>query len=188
MSLQLCPTLCDPMEIACQAPLSMGFSRQEYWGRLPFPPPGNLPDPGIKPAPLKSPAFAGQLLTTSTNWEAHLAHTRLKNSKCLQGLIPLEALRKNQFLDFSISSFQKPHPFLDLWPCTLSSMPTTVVWDFLECHLSSWPRPGFCCCCSVTKSFPTLSDLMDCSTPGFPVLHYLLEFAQTHVHWVDDAV
>ena len=38
------------------------------------------------------------------------------------------------------------------------------------------------------KSCPILWDPMDCSTPGFPVLHYLLEFAQTHVHWVDDAI
>ena len=40
----------------------------------------------------------------------------------------------------------------------------------------------------VVKSCPTLCDPMDCSTPGFPVLHYLLEFAQTHVHWVGDAI
>ena len=39
----------------------------------------------------------------------------------------------------------------------------------------------------VVQSCPTLCDLMDRSTPGFPVLHYLPEFAQTHVHWVDDA-
>ena len=45
-----------------------------------------------------------------------------------------------------------------------------------------------CCCCSVAKSWSTLSDPMDCSTPGFPVLHYLLEFAQTHVHLVKDAI
>ena len=43
-------------------------------------------------------------------------------------------------------------------------------------------------CCSVTQSCLTLCDPMDCSTPGFPVLHYLPEFAQTHVHWVGDAV
>ena len=43
-------------------------------------------------------------------------------------------------------------------------------------------------CCSVTKSFLTLCDPMDCSTPGFPVLRYLLEFAQTHVFWVSDAI
>ena len=43
-----------PWTIACQAPLSMEFSRQEYWSGLPFPPPGDLPDPGIK---LRSPAL-----------------------------------------------------------------------------------------------------------------------------------
>ena len=42
------------------------------------------------------------------------------------------------------------------------------------------------CCCSVTKSCLTLCDPMDCSTPGFPVLHYLPEFAQTQVCWVGD--
>ena len=41
---------------------------------------------------------------------------------------------------------------------------------------------------SVTQSCPTLCDPMDCSTPGFPVHHQLLEFTQTHVHWVDDAI
>ena len=49
------PTLHDPLNyIACQAPLSMGFSRQEYWSELPFPSPGDLPDPGIE---LRSPAL-----------------------------------------------------------------------------------------------------------------------------------
>ena len=44
------------------------------------------------------------------------------------------------------------------------------------------------CCCSVTKSCQTLYDPTDCSMPGFPVLHYLPEFAQTHVHWVSDVI
>ena len=43
-------------------------------------------------------------------------------------------------------------------------------------------------CCSVTHLCPTLCDLMDCSTPHFPVLHYLPEFAQTRVHWISDAI
>ena len=43
-------------------------------------------------------------------------------------------------------------------------------------------------CCSVTQSCLTLFDPVDCSTPGFPVLHHLLDFVQTHVHWVDDAI
>ena len=46
---QSCPTLCDPMDIARQAPLSMGFSRHEYWSGVPFPPPGDLPNPGMEP-------------------------------------------------------------------------------------------------------------------------------------------
>ena len=45
--------------VACQAPLCMGFSRQEYWSGLPCPPPGDLPDPGIEPVSLMSPALAG---------------------------------------------------------------------------------------------------------------------------------
>ena len=49
-----CLTLATPWVVACQAPLSMGFSRQDYWSGLPFPFPGDLPDPGIK---LQSPAL-----------------------------------------------------------------------------------------------------------------------------------
>ena len=45
-----------------------------------------------------------------------------------------------------------------------------------------------CCYCSVVQSCQTLCDPMDCSTPGFPILHYLPESAQTHVHWVGDAI
>ena len=51
--------------IACQAPLSMGFSGQEYWNGLPFPSPGHLPNPGIEPASLMSPALAGGFFTTT---------------------------------------------------------------------------------------------------------------------------
>ena len=44
-----CPTLATPRTVACHAPLSMGFSRRESWSGLPFPSPGDLPDPGIEP-------------------------------------------------------------------------------------------------------------------------------------------
>ena len=47
---------------------------------------------------------------------------------------------------------------------------------------------SMCCCCSVAKSCLTLCDPMDCSMPGSSVLHYLSEFAQTQVHWVDNAI
>ena len=56
---QSCSTLCDPMNCSPQAPLSMKFSRQEYWSGLPFPYPGDLPDPGIEP---ESPALQADFL------------------------------------------------------------------------------------------------------------------------------
>ena len=56
--------------VACQAPLTMGFSRQEYWSGLPCPPPEDLPDPGTEPMSLMSPALAGEFLATSATWEA----------------------------------------------------------------------------------------------------------------------
>ena len=61
--------------VAHQAPLSMGFSRQEYWSGLPCSLSGDLPNAGIKPVSLMSPALAGRFLTTSATWEA------LRNSK-----------------------------------------------------------------------------------------------------------
>ena len=58
-----------PWTVACQALLSMGLPRQEYWSGLPFPSPGELPDPGIKPESLTSSALAGRFFTTSTTWQ-----------------------------------------------------------------------------------------------------------------------
>ena len=58
---KLCLTFGTPWTIAHQAPLSMGFSRQEYWSGLPFPSPGDLPNPGIKPG---SPALQADSLPT----------------------------------------------------------------------------------------------------------------------------
>ena len=54
-----------PVDCSLLAPLSVGFSRQEYWSGLPFPPPGDLPNPVIKPASLMSPALAVRFFTTS---------------------------------------------------------------------------------------------------------------------------
>ena len=56
--------------VTCKAPMSMGFSRQEYLNGLPFSSPAYLPNPGIKPTSLKSPALAGGFFTTSTPWES----------------------------------------------------------------------------------------------------------------------
>ena len=58
--------LVTPWTIDRQATLSMEFSRQEYWSGLPFPTPGNLPDPGVEPVSLVFPALAGGFFTSST--------------------------------------------------------------------------------------------------------------------------
>ena len=59
---KLCLTLMTPWTVACQTPLSMGFPRQEYWSGLPFPSPGDLPDPGMEPVSLS--CFAGGFIST----------------------------------------------------------------------------------------------------------------------------
>ena len=59
-----------PWTVAHQVPLSMGYPMQEYWSGMPFPPPGDLSDPGIEPSSLRSPALPGGFFTTSASWEA----------------------------------------------------------------------------------------------------------------------
>ena len=72
----------------------MGFSRQECWSVLPGHPPGDLPDPGIKPKSLRSPALAGGFFTTSATWEAlhHPPYTTAKASKQLQASFHIDAV------------------------------------------------------------------------------------------------
>ena len=73
-SLQSCPILCDPMD---------GSSRQEYWSGLPCPPPGDLSNPGIKPASFASPALAGGFFTlVPTGKPKPIACTILKVNSC----------------------------------------------------------------------------------------------------------
>ena len=73
---------------------------------------------------------------------------------------------------------------------------TSLVAQWIRIHLlmqgiwvwfQAW-GDSTCCCCSVTQSYQTLRHPMDCSTSCFSVLHHLPEFAQTHVHWVGDAI
>ena len=76
-----------PWTVACQAPLSMGFSRQEYWSGLLCLPPRDLPNPGIEHASL-SPALVGKFFATSTTWEA-----QNESGAELRVLLPIENLR-----------------------------------------------------------------------------------------------
>ena len=66
-----CLTLATSCTIACQAPLSLGFSSQEYWSGLPFPSPADLPDPGIEP---RSPALQADSLPTELQGKPEIVH------------------------------------------------------------------------------------------------------------------
>ena len=69
---QSCPNLCDPWTVAHQAPPSMGYSRQEYWSGLPFPSPGDLPDPQIKP---RSPSLQEHSLSSEPQGNVSIKET-----------------------------------------------------------------------------------------------------------------
>jgi len=76
-ALSVIPDSLQPHQLYPQAPLTIEFSSQEYWSGLPFPSPGDLPDPGIKPTSLASPALAGNSLP--------LAPPRIHHVKCQAG-------------------------------------------------------------------------------------------------------
>jgi len=73
----------SPWTVALQAPLSMGFSRQEYWSEWPCPPPGDLPNPGIKPGSLTSPELAGCSLPLTPPGNRRPPHRQGMPSKTL---------------------------------------------------------------------------------------------------------
>ena len=87
-----------PWTVACQALLSMGFSRQEYWSGWIFPPPGDLPDPGMEPTFLESPAFADGLFTTRAIWEVqewwqnNMISLQMRNSGFTASCWPVQGL------------------------------------------------------------------------------------------------
>ena len=76
-----------PWTVPHQTSPSMEFSKQEYWSGLLFPPPGDLPDPGIEPESLTSPVWAGCFFTSSITWEAQ--------SLCWVSLLCLDSLGNN---------------------------------------------------------------------------------------------
>ena len=90
---RLCAT---PWTVGHQAPLLMGFSREEYWSGLPCPPPGDLPDPEIKSVSLASPGLAHGFFTTSATWDApstclnsvQFSHSVVSDSLWRHGLEP----------------------------------------------------------------------------------------------------
>ena len=129
--------------VASQASLSMGLPRQEYRSGLSFPSPGDLPDPGIKPASLRSPVLAGRFFTTCATWEDltnllllllnHISHVRL----CVTP--QTAAYQTPPSLGFSRQEHWSGLPF---------------------------PSPMHESESEVAQSCPTLRDPKDCSLPG----------------------
>ena len=126
LSLQSCPTLYRPWTVGRQSPLSMGFSRQEYWSGLPFPSPGNLPDPGIKPAFLLSPALAGGFFTTRATWDANVVLI----------IVMWKILDRNIFQFLPLMTWVLQCPPCVLYFCLISCL---GILDFLlMCHSSQF--------------------------------------------------
>ena len=104
--------------VARQAPLSVGFSRQEHWSGLPWLPPGDLSDPGIKPVSFMSAALAGRFFPTSAAWEAPYIHLSFGSQAVSSSLRP-----------HGLQHTRLPSPSLSLWVCSNS------------CPLSQWWHP-----------------------------------------------
>ena len=167
-----------PGTVAPQAPLSMGFSRQEHW-RGCMPSSRDLSDPGIEPASLAAAALRGRFFTAEPSGKPFSHHS------------------SKQFFNTSRTSYNLTQ--LWLWlprDCTGWQSPkrlhSSQANHKSRLSLVLWPTDGrfqlfppCCpCCCSVMKSCLTLCDPTNCSIPGSPISHCLLEFAQIHIHCV----
>ena len=85
MCAQSCPTLCDPMDCSPPGSSDLGiFQARTHWSGLPFPPPGDLPNPGIEPTSLMSPALAGGFFTTSVISRTSLVALSVKSLPAMQ--------------------------------------------------------------------------------------------------------
>ena len=140
----------------------MGFSRQECWRWLLFPPPGDLPDPGIE---------AGSVACKLISY--HLSHQgKPSNLKPDINTLSIRTISPAQIASVSQS-----------WGSLQQKLEV-----FREYQGTHQVIREYCCCWSVALLCLTPCDPLDCSTPGFPVLHRLLELAQTHVHRLSDAI
>ena len=118
---QSCLTLCSPMECSLLVPLPTEFSRKEYWSGMPFPTPGDLPNPGVEPRSPVPPALAGRSFTTSAAWEAHVP-------VCTHTIEYYSSIKKNVILPVAAT-------WMDLGGIMLSEISRTKT-DTVWCHLS----------------------------------------------------
>ena len=158
----------------------MEFSRQEYWSGLPFPPPGDLPDPGIEPGspslqadslPSEPPGKPMPSLVVVVGW----------------GAVMIPYLSK--FLPLLCSLSTRISPLVTHSPLQCGEQEDGL--SYLHLCPGGLTRGQACSSVqfsSVAQSCPTLCDPMNHSMPGLPVHHQFLEFTQTHVHRVSDAI
>ena len=125
-SLHLCVTL---WTVARQAPLSMGFPRQEYWSELLCPPAGNLPDPGIESSSLMPPALADRFFTTSASREAYILLCISLNS------CTVRRQRQGKNSVYSLTPSSVLHPCSPLWWSGHFS-PLPIIFSLLPQQLS----------------------------------------------------
>ena len=134
---QLCATLGS---VALQAPLYMGFSRQERWGGLPCPPPGDLPNSRTEPWSLMSPALAGRFFTTRATWSPTSGYfPSFPRWLCSCSLLYHTAKMLGDFNilvgNLSRLTFSVPWLLSLQWPCLyLTCLPTPVVVRLRCCH------------------------------------------------------
>ena len=155
-SLRSCLNICILCTVTRQDPLSMRFSRQDYWSGLPWPPPGDLPNPATEPAFLMSSALAGRFFTTSTTWETPFSgvieHFQLISISQENGRgLPIPTSKLLCVWPFSEKTFEVCSfslgflcpfflllglacPFLELWlwylPLPIPSTPDPQHWGF----------------------------------------------------------
>ena len=152
---QSCLTLCNPWTVAHQAPPSMGFSRQEYWSGLPFPSPGDLPDPGIEP---RSPTLQADALTSAPPGKPNISYFLLL-ILCRPWPTVWDLLNVWWRLDINKKNVAVEHSVWRTWACEFRELPRT----FLEMLLSRFipfvlhsilkSSP----CCSLPQDLCTLS-------------------------------
>ena len=158
---QSCRALCGRWTVAHQAPLSVGFFRQEYWSGSPFPSPGHLLDPGIEP---RSPALQADSLPTELQGKPYMGHTYTQKLF----VVYLE-FKCNQASWFWVMEF-------------ISVFSLSINFRILNCYNENVLFLQYAAAAKSLQSCPTLCNPMSCSMPGLPVHHQLLEFTQTLVH------
>ena len=195
-------TLCDLMD--CSLPWvspSMGFSRPEYWSGLPFPSPGIFWTKGSNPGLpqcrqmllLSEPPGKPRLVSVQYAIGGQWRNSSWKNEE-------MEPKWKRCWVVHVIGDWSQ------VWCCKQQYCVRTwnarsmnqgklevVKQEMSRVNINILGISELTCArisqfSSVTQSYPHHCDPMDCGTPGFPVYHYLLEFTQTHVHWVSDAI